>query len=50
VEALQTPAFVIIGWRKDDGEVDVVQCVKDMSVAEYFKGMTWATNEVAKEI
>lgn len=50
IDSLQAPAFIIIGWRKPDDEVDVVQCVKDMNAVEYFKSMSWAIHEVMKEV
>ncbi|MEK7218671.1 MAG: hypothetical protein AAB728_04370 [Patescibacteria group bacterium] len=43
-------AFIIIGWKKPDGSVDVVQTVHEMNPIEYVKAATWALNEVTSKL
>ena len=46
VTSLGRPAFVLIGWQKEDGTVAVVQTLEQMNPIAYVKAMTWALNEV----
>ncbi len=50
LEKLDAPAFIIIGWKKADEEVEVLQCVKNMHAVEYVKGMVWAMHEVTEKL
>ena len=50
INSLERPAFIVIAWKKNEDEVDIVQCVNQMDPDEYFKGMTWAMHEVMDEL
>ncbi len=50
LDSLDVPAFVIVGWKKSDEEIEVVQCVKDMDPIEYAKGMGWALHQVMDDL
>ncbi len=50
VNSLGRPAFIIIGWQKDDGSLDVVQTLEEMNPMSYVKAMTWALNEVTSKM
>jgi hypothetical protein len=50
LSSLGKPAFMIFGWKKEDGTVDIVQLVRDMNPVEYVKGVSWAMHEVTKQL
>jgi hypothetical protein len=47
LESLGGPGFIIFGWKKEDGTVDVVQSIQDMSPVEYFGGVSWAMHSAS---
>ena len=47
LETLGGPGFIILGWKKEDVTLDVVQSLASMSPGEYFKGVSWAMNSAA---
>ena len=50
LKSLGTPAFMIFGWKQADGTADIVQIVHEMNPVEYVKGVSWAMNEVTKQL
>jgi len=48
MKPLPGPAFIILGWKNDDGSVDTVQVTKKMPLAEYIQSVTWAMDKEAK--
>ncbi len=50
LSSLGGPGFIIFGWKKEDGSVDVVQSLQSMSPTEYFKGVSWAMHSAAEKM
>jgi hypothetical protein len=50
LEALDRPGFIILGWKKEDGTVEVVQSLQDMTPVEYFGGVSWAMHSASHKM
>jgi len=48
--AMNTPAFLIMGWKKKDGTTEAVQLFEDIDPVEYFKTVGWAINQVTENL
>ncbi len=49
LRSLGRPAFMVFGWKKEDGSMDLVELLREVPPQEYVKGMVWALHEVTKQ-
>ena len=50
LESIGAPGFVILGWKQEDGSMEVVQSLKDMTPLEYLHGTSWAMHNASHEM
>lgn len=50
LDELATPSFIVFGYKKPDGSIEVIQSVKDLHPMEYAKAMSWAQNEILENL
>lgn len=50
LHTIGTPGFIVMGWKKPDGTIDMVQSLKGISLGEFSTGIGWSLQEAAKNL